>query len=395
MKTAYRWIMPVSIIVMVLLPVSCRKDPVQPTSVCTVTAPSPDLHPRAQIYQDVMDEYVTRGLPGMTLLIRDKDGLWYGASGMADIAEKINMQPCHVSKAASITKIFIGALVMKLVEEDKINLDAPLTRYVDAKYTRKVANAGDVTLRQLLNHTSGIPDLIEQNSFYLAVLNNPSKFWKPEELLSYVYGLDALFEPGEQLEYSNTNLLLAVMAIEGATGMNHADLLREKVIVPLGLNSTFYHWHDALPGLVAQGYYDLYNNGTLVEMSNFNTGSGNGYGGIYSTVFDLQVFIEALLRDRTLLSPASLAEMITLTAEDIPDQEGYGVTIRKDFYDRDPAEYALGHRGRDLAYTGDLFYFPNQDATLVCLINYGTDGDSGLKDVFLAFRKAIVDEILK
>lgn len=395
MRTANYRVFLMGIITILLLSVSCKEDPVRPSSACTVSAPSPDSHPRAQVYQGVMDDYVKRGLPGMTLLIRDREGVWYGASGMADIEQELLMQPCHVSKAASITKIFIGALVMKLVEEDQIDLDAPLTRYVDARYTRKVANAGEVTLRQLLNHTSGIPDLIDQNSFYLAVLNNPAKFWKPEELLSYVYGLDALFEPGEQLEYSNTNLLLAVMAIEGATGRNHADLLREKVIGPLGLENTFYHWHDALPGFVAQGYYDLYNNGTLVEMSNFNTGSGNGYGGIYSTVFDLQVFIEALLRDRTLLSPASLEEMITLTAEDLPDLEGYGVTIRRDFYDRAPDEYALGHRGRDLAYTGDLFYFPEKDATFACLINYGTDADSGLKDLFLEFRNAIVDEVMK
>ena len=397
MRTLFIWIARSGFAAALLLMLmwSCQKDPIRPTNACTVSAPSPDEHPKAAIYQSVIDQYTAKGLPGIAILIRDGGGVWYGASGMADIDRQIPMQPCHVSKAASITKIFIGTLVMKLEEEDRFDLDAPLTRYVASKYTRKVANADKVTIRQLLNHTSGIPDLIDQNSFYLAILNDPARFWTPEDLLGYVYGVDALFEPGTQLEYSNTNLLLAIMAIEGATGQNHADLLRDKVIRPLGLGHTYYHWHDPLPDFVAQGYYDLYNNGTIVNMSNFNTGSGNGYGGIYSTVFDLQHFIEALLRDKTVLTESALQEMTRISAEDLPDQEGYGVTIRKDFYDRSPDQYGLGHRGRDLAYTGDLFYLPNQDYTLSLLINYGTDADSGLKDVFLEFRKVIVDEMMK
>ena len=182
-----------------------------------------------------------------------------------------------------------------------------------------LANADKVTLRQLLNHTSGIPDVIEQNSFYLQVLNNPGRFWTPVDLLKEVKGVDAVFPLGTQLEYSNTNLLYAAMAIEGATGQNHARLLREKILDPLNLKNTYYHWHEALPDFVAQGYFDLYNNNTLVNISNFNTGSGNGYGGLYSTVFDLQRFIEALLRDKTLLKPATLQEMIRITAEDLPE----------------------------------------------------------------------------
>lgn len=373
----------------------CKEDEIGTTADCTVNLPNPNNHPKAADFQAVINKYTNQGLPGISLLVRDANGTWYGAAGMADIDQRIEMQPCHVSKAASITKIFIGTLIMKLVEEDKIQLDAPLTKYLKHDYSDKVANINKVTIRQLLNHTSGIPDLIEQNGFYLAVLNNPTKEWHLTELLKYVYGLDALFEPGTQLEYSNTNLLLAIMAIEGATGQDHAKLLREKVLQPLGLQNTYYYWHEPLPKFVAQGYYDLYNNGTIVNMTNFNTGSGNGYGGIYSTVFDLQRFIEALLRDKTLLQAASLQEMTRITAEDLKDQEGYGVTIRKDFYDRPVNEYALGHRGRDLAYTADLFYFPNQDITMAYLINYGTDADSGLKPVFAAFRREIVNVMMQ
>ncbi len=81
--------------------------------------------------------------------------------------------------------------------------------------------------------------------------------------------------------------------------------------------------------------------------------------------------------------------MMTITTEGFSSDELYGVTIRKDFLDGGPDTYGFGHRGRDLAYTVDLFYFPNQDVTMAYLINYGTDAKSGLQEVFYDFREAI------
>ncbi len=377
-----------------LLSAGCKDAPVSPTGACTV--PQPDtsaLHPKSAVYQRVLDKYVGEGLPGIALLVRDKDGQWTGAAGLADIGRGVAMEPCHVAKVASVTKLFTGVLVMKLVEQGRLNLDDPLTKWLPSKYTSKVRNAGQCTVRQLLNHTSGIYDIIEDNTFYLSVLNDPSRQWKPEELLEFAYNKDAVFPPGTDVEYSNTNFLLAAMVLDAAAGRSHAALMHELIFDPLEMQNSYYHWHDPLPDFTAQGYFDLYNNGTLVNMSNFNTGNGNGYGGLYSTLFDLKVFIEALLRDKTLLTPAGLTEMTTITAQSA-DNESYGVAIRKDFLERAPDQFALGHRGRDLAYSADLFYFPNQDATLVFLINYGTDADSDLQEAFFRFQDEIVDAIL-
>lgn len=372
----------------------CKDAPVSPTGTCSV--PQPDtsaIHPKSAVFQSVLDKYVREGLPGITLLVRDKNGLWTGSAGMADIGKGIAMEPCHVGKVASVTKLFTGVLVMKLVEQGKLNLDDPLTKWLPARYTSKVRNAGECTVRQLLNHTSGIYDIIEDNTFYLNVLNDPSRQWKPEELLEFAYGKDPVFPPGADVEYSNTNFLLAAMVLEAASGRPHNVLMHELILDPLGMQHSYYHWHDALPDFTAQGYFDLYNNGTLVNMSNFNTGNGNGYGGLYSNIFDLKVFIEALLRDKTLLTPAGLTTMTTMTAQSA-ENEVYGVAIRKDFLERAPDEYALGHRGRDLAYSADLFYFPNQDATMVFLINYGTDAESDLQDAFFRFQTEITDAII-
>lgn len=258
-----------------------------------------------------------------------------------------------------------------------------------------VNNARASTVRMLLNHTTGIADVIDDQQFYLVVLNDPSRKWKPDELIRYVYGDQAEFPAGTDATYSNTNFLLLVMVMEKATGQDHAKLLREKILDPLRLSKTAYYWHDALPANTAQGYFDLYNNGTLLNMTNYNTGSGNGYGGLYSNVYDLQTFIEALVRDKSILTAPKLAEMLTFTAPVEDANRANGLGIFKDFLERAPNEYAYGHRGRDLGYTADMYWFPEQDYTMVYFVNYGTDAKSGLKQTFFDFRDAMVGALME
>ena len=90
------------------------------------------------------------------------------------------------------------------------------------------------------------------------------------------------------------------MILERQTGKKHADLLKQYITIPLALTNTYYQPHDQLPPSVAQGYFDLYNNQTIVNVSNLVTGSGNGYGGIFSNLFDLFKFENALLVQRML-----------------------------------------------------------------------------------------------
>ena len=379
--------------VSLLLPFSCRKPEIGHTENCNFT---PDaVHPKADRYQSVLDKYTANGLPGISALIRDEDGVWVGASGKADVGKNVDMSPCTVSKAASLTKTFIAATALKLVEEGKFGLDDPLTKWLPEKPLSSLKNASSCTVRQLLNHTTGIADVIEDEGFYLAVLNNPARKWTPEDLLEFVYGDDPVFASGGGVSYSNTNFLLLAMVINKATGQDHSQMLREKVLIPLALDQSFYYWHDDLPGNVAQGYFDLYNNQTIVNMTNFNTGSGNGYGGLYSNVFDLQTFIEALLREKKLLSQSTLDQMLTFGEPEGTTNKRLGLGIFKDFLERAPDQFAYGHRGRDLGYTADMYWFPNQDFTMTYLINYGSDAKSELRQQFYDFRKEIVDVMME
>jgi D-alanyl-D-alanine carboxypeptidase len=381
------------LIFLTLLYPSCRKKEVGPTEACTSTfADSSAIHPKKVTFQGILDKYTKLGIPGISILVRDASGTWAGASGKADIDKGINMQVCHVSKVASITKIFMGSLTMKLVEDGTFGLDDKISNWIEADVLDKIKNADQCSIRDLLGHTSGIYDVISDNGFYLAVLNDPAKKWKPEELLKFVNDKEAAFVYGSKASYSNTNFLLLGMLIDKATGRSHADLLKEKIIVPLGLSNTYYYYHDALPD-VAQGYYDLYNNSTIVNLSNYNTGSGNGYTGLYTNVYDMHQFLHALYVDKSILQQSSLDEMLTFNSFIESDRQ-LGLATQKDFFNHVANEYGVGHRGRDLAYSADLFYFPNQDKSMAIIVNYGTDGNSKLRQTFYDFRLELVDALL-
>lgn len=392
---------PVYILAFLLLMTACKRAQIEHTMDQSPAIPwtdSSSKHPKNSVFNALLEKYRQKGLPGISLLVNDVNGTWVGSTGKADIIKNIPFRPGQVSKAASITKLFVGTLMFKLMEDSATTgigynaLQKPVTTWLPQRVTDKLPNGNRITLGQCMKHETGIPDLIDQDKFYLAVVNHPNKKWTPEELLEYVYGMKAEFAPGDTAVYSNSNTVLVAMVIEAATGRKHSDLLRERILTPLGLANTFYQPHDVLPANTAQGYYDLYNNGTIVNVSNLVTGSGNGYGGLYSNVFDLYKFIDLLLIKKTLLLPKSLSIMETYGKPDDPNEYGYG--IMKKFIGRG-INAGYGHSGRDLGYVANLFYFPNKKVTHVFFINYGTDADSKLKEVFNAFQEELLNITLQ
>ena len=392
---------PVFILFSACILFSCKKALIQPTVTETVSVPWPDSsnsHPKNAVFIALLEKYTRLGLPGISLLIDDANGTWVGSAGKADLENNIAFQAGQVSKAASITKIFMGTLVFKMIEDSAntgmgyASLHRPLSSWLPQKIISRLANGNKITLGDCMKHETGIPDLIGEDAFYLAALNQPNKRWKAEELLSFVYDKDPLFAPNDTAIYSNTNTILVSMVLEAATGKNHNSLLHHYILDPLQMHHSRYHTHDALPPVVAQGYYDLYNNNKLVNVSNIITGSGNGYGGLYSNVFDLFTFSRALLIQKTFLSSRSFQMMETYGKTDENNRYGYG--IMKKFIERG-ADAGIGHAGRDLGYTANMFYFPNKKVLHIFFINYGTDSKTNLRQVFYDFQAELLTVSLK
>lgn len=389
-----RFLFLTSVAAVVLLFGSCRKADIGNTATCSFSVVDNSLsHPKNSEFKAILEKYRKKGLPGISALVEDENGIWFSSTGFADIQEQTPFLPCNPSKAASITKLMVGTLVFMLQEEGKLHTNDLLSQYLSKELLKDIENADKVTIKQCMQHTTGIYDIISDSEFYLAVLNNPNKRWESEELLKFVRGKKAGFAPGDTSEYSNTNTLLVSMVLDKILGYSHAIALREKIWNPLGMKSTYYQSKEELPANTAQGYYDLYNNGSIVNVSNLITGSGNGYGGVFSTVFDLHAFIKALYYDKLLISQASLNEMQTFRAEDEKTDCGVGM-LRK--FKNFSTHLGIGHSGRDLGYSADLFLFPTRNNRLmIFFVNYGTNGNTKLREVFWEFEEELVNKILE
>jgi D-alanyl-D-alanine carboxypeptidase len=387
------------IIVILLLALcwfGCKKPILEGTVECGIAMnDSSNVHPKNAQLLNLLEKYIQKGLPGISVYATDANGAWLGTNGKADVLNNVAYQSCHVQKVASLTKWFMGTLVFKLMEDSASSglgyndLDKPISTWIPEKKLKNITNADKITLRQCMNHSTGLFDLITDSDFYLEVLNDPTKKWTPDDLLTYVKNKNAEFEPGTKYNYSNTNTLMISLVIDYATGVPHHQLLLDKVIKPLGLQNTVYHHHQELPAFTAQGYFDLYQNRNPINVTNYVTGSGNGYTGIYSNVFDLHQFMKAVVIDRTFLSNKSM-NYIEVVGQTDDEDVAYGLGIMKRFLKRG-VDYGWGHTGRDLGYAADLFYFPNKNVSIAWCINYGADAESYLKPVILDFQKELID----
>lgn len=375
----------------------CKEADIAPGEPCDNPYIDNPAHPLRDVLPGIMDKYVKKGLPGTVVYVRDANGIFVHAAGYADVEQKIPMRPCVVSKVASITKMLVGTLTMKLWMEGRINLDDKAAKYLDADIVKNVVNLDKATIRQLMNHTAGIPSPTAQSSFYLAVLNNPDKRWTSKEIIKHVYGVpeDRCCGP-DRASYSDGHTLLLGLVLDKILGYHHSKALYEMVLNPLRMTETYYFPHRELPKYTARGYFDLYNNGTITDVTNINTGSGNGYGGTYANVFDIAHYLDAVWRNGELLNDSARKEMLQFVAEEVnennvADTLYLGAGIMKRFIYIKPGSYGIGHTGRDLGYNATGFFFPKEDVTLMFIVNYGTNGNSSLKPVFMEYQ----DEILK
>ncbi|NJM61728.1 MAG: beta-lactamase family protein, partial [Oscillatoriales cyanobacterium RU_3_3] len=250
------------------------------------------------------------GTPGATVSVTMSDGtIWTGASGLSDLPTQTAMNAGDRFNIGSVTKPMVATVILQLSQEEKLNLNDTLDKWLP-EIAESIPNSQQITVRQLLNHTSGIKDYLDEG-FGADLLSDPTlglKSWTTEELVSrYISGKELDFAPGEGFNYSNTNYLLLGDLIEAATNTSVSQQLQARIFEPLGMNDSFYASPDRIPGGFTSGYLDLDGNGTLdLDTSNTNfPGVAGTAGAIVSTAADLDRFTRGLF-DGELLSPATL-----------------------------------------------------------------------------------------
>lgn len=342
-------------------------------------------HPRAVNYQKIIDKFMAAGAVGVSVTVRTPEGTWSAAAGKADIPNQISLTPCHTLRIGSISKAFTAVTVMKLQEEGKLNINDLASKYLPQEYTKNIKNLDKATIKNLLQHTSGIRDYLEIEGV-LNIYNESAQKQSAAENLKTIFDKKALFEVGTNWSYSNSNYLLLALIIENVTQKNAYDVVTEKVIRPLNLQNTYAS--TTLPASLSRGYYDSFNNGMMRDMTQFDTFAVGGQsmldGGMISNSYDLALFVEALKTGK-ILSAASVALMESKTnivIKDIPENlsyiKDYGLGLF--LLDLD-GKKGIGHGGNVYCFNGITYYFPEQKISIAILLNsYSKKLDEALYD---------------
>jgi D-alanyl-D-alanine carboxypeptidase len=198
--------------------------------------------------------------PGATVGVALADGSMLAlAVGEADTMSHTRMRPDDMMLAGSTGKTFFGAVALQLVSEGRLSLDDPISRYLGSEpWFSRLPNGPDITIRMLMNHTSGLVRYEFDDAFTQAVRAEPYRVWKPEEQVAYILGSEPPFAAGQGWTYSDTNYIVLAMIMERVTGEPMYDAIRRRLIGPLGLDRIVPQTGPDLPGLV-QGYAGVTN----------------------------------------------------------------------------------------------------------------------------------------
>jgi D-alanyl-D-alanine carboxypeptidase len=285
----------------------------------------------------------------------------------------------------SVTKNFVAALTLTLVEEEVLSLDDPLSKWLPSyPYVD-----GNITIRQLLNHTSGLYMFWDNQEIWDDLIADRTKFFTPEEVLGYIKEPD--FEPGEGWRYSNTNYLLLAMIINEATGSNLSTELNNRFFQPLGLPDFYLSQEESIPAHQAHVYSDNWD-GPIRDVTFLPRTSHEsityGSAGIFTTSENLARWSQALFGGR-ILAEQSLNEMLTFVEfRPVSNMSAYGLGVQEFKKTISFGERAIGHAGGNIGTTTYMVYLPDHHVSVVVMINaYPNDGaeeiTKGLEKVIL------------
>jgi CubicO group peptidase (beta-lactamase class C family) len=315
----------------------------------------------AHAQSEMIDAYVRMRMakdhvPGLSIaVVRDGKIVYANGFGLANVELNVAATQTTVYWLMSVSKQFTAAAVLMLAEEGKIDLNAPIARYLaSAPGAWK-----DVLVRHLLTHTSGIPDYTDTLGWGQTIRQDRS----PQDLLAPVMVKPLLFTPGTQWRYSNSNYFLLGLIIEKVSGTPWSDFLQRRIFVPLGMTST--HANDSsaiIPGRAA-GYH--WQNGSLQNAPYVSPSQLWAAGSIISTVEDLAKW-EAGLASGKLLKRSTVEQMIAPAklADGGETAYGYGNELGRDHGHR-----FAGHQGGGLAFNTMLLRYPDDRLTVIVLAN--------------------------
>ncbi|MFC7826111.1 serine hydrolase domain-containing protein [Streptomyces sp. NPDC057375] len=295
-----------------------------------VAAPATDGHDATR---RALKAAVADGVPGVTATARDGHRTWSRTEGVGDLRTGEPRSERDRYRVGSITKTFVATVVLQLEAEGRLSLDDTVDEWLPGVVEGNGNHGDRITLRQLLNHTSGIYNYTADEEFARThfardgFLEHRYDTVTPRQLVAIATAHEPDFAPGTDWRYSNTNYILAGMVIEEATGRPYAEEVRRRIIDPLKLRATSVPGtRVSLPRPSSRAYSKLAESGPTYDVTRLNPSMAGSAGEMISDSADLNRFYTALLRGR-LLPAKQLAEMTTT----VPAMPGasYGLGLIK------------------------------------------------------------------
>lgn len=282
-----------------------------------------------------MEAAVDAGVPGVTATAKDRHGTWSATAGVGNIGTGKPRSADDRYRVGSITKTFVATVLLQLEAEGRLSLDDSVEKWLPGAVRGNGHDGSRITLRQLLNHTSGIFNYTADQDFGRTYFLKDGFFEhrydtkKPEELVALAMTHKPDFEPGTSWNYSNTNFVLAGMVIEKATGRPYGEEVRRRIIAPLHLTGTSVPGtRVTVPGPSSRAYSKLAETttGPTYDVTKINPSIAYAAGEMISNSTDLSRFYTALLRGK-LLPREQLAEMTTTVP--VNEAAGYGLGLMR------------------------------------------------------------------
>ncbi|GAA2415497.1 serine hydrolase [Streptomyces coeruleofuscus] len=348
--------------------------------------------------QKAIEEMVESGFTGVTMRVHDERGEWVGSAGVRKLGETAKPPTNGHVRIGSNTKTFTATVVLQLVDEGTLGLDAPV-----ADYLPEFGLDTKITVRMLLQHTSGVfnftGEYYDDGTFAPGIpattagqewVDNRFKTYRPEELVRLALSKPARFEPGTDWSYSNTNYVLARLLIEKVTGRSLAEEMQRLILDPLGLSGTVAPYtRQEVPEPHAHAYYryeDEDGRQETVDVTRQNPSWISTGGDMISTTQDLHTFISALMRGKLLPAPL-LAEMCTPHPK-----AGYGLGV----FVQDAGENGgtvITHNGGMAGHAALMYSTPDGSKTLTAALNYVDDAALSMAEAFQKATQKLVKEV--
>ena len=331
-------------------------------------ASEPQFQSPGRTPQPLIENEVAAGAPGVAAYLDDGHRVWQGAAGVADVRTHRALRATDRFRAGSNTKSVVATVVLQLVGERRL----ALTDTVARRLGPVLPYANQVTVRNLLNHTSGIPDNATPPAVEL-FKGDPFRHWQPAELVALVAGQPQEFPAGTSWSYSNTNYTLLGMIVERVTGHTLEQEVERRILRPLDLRDTSMPTgQPRLGGSFSRGYSLDYDDeldqlpNTLRDVTVHDPSGFWAAGNLVTTEQDLARFFRALLTGR-LLSPSLLAEMKTTVPTTYGPSIHYGLGLF--FYDT-PCGTLIGHGGGMPGYENQFVSSPDGRRQIGIMRNY-------------------------